>query len=243
MARIAGVNARARVVTQPVPVTIDAEIADRDPVIDADGAREVLLARVDVTRDEARKLADVSQFDSAARVVRKLLGDIERCPGFVLNDGSVLAEAYEQLVDEAVAYERKPAFEEYKKMRKTTMGFRFTASAPESARNRGPMSTRFLEGIAGKMPEAYLVVGDQRHRLREENVIGRTSSADIVVTCAQVTRRQCGVNAIDGKFMVVDYGATNPTLVNGVPIRGHILQNGDIIRVGTVDIRYEEIGK
>jgi pSer/pThr/pTyr-binding forkhead associated (FHA) protein len=92
------------------------------------------------------------------------------------------------------------------------------------------------------MPEAYLVIGDQRHRLREENVIGRTASADIVVTCAQVTRRHAGVNALDGKFLLVDYGGTNGTLVNGHRIGTvpHVLKPGDVIRVGTVDLRYEE---
>lgn len=244
LAHVADVTTRLQkgLVAKPAE-RVDVEIADRDPVVDAAGMREVFLARADLARTEARSLADCGHFVPAAVALRKLLADIERCPGFVLNDGSILAEAYEQLVDEAVAYERKPALEEYKEMRKTTMGFRFTASAPESARNRGPMSTAFLEGIAGKIPEAYLVIGEQRHRLREENVIGRTPSADIVVTCAQVARRQAGVNAIDGHFMVVDYGGTNPTLVNGVVIRGHILKHGDVIRMGTVDIRYEEVGK
>jgi Ca-activated chloride channel homolog len=243
LAHVADVTVRLQkgLVAKPAE-GIDVEVADRDPVVDAIGMREVLLARADLARTEARQLADSGHFVPAAVALRKLLAHIERCPGFVLNDGSVLAEAYEQVVDEAVAYERKPALEEYREMRKTTMGLRFTASAPESARNRGPMSTRFLEGVAGNMPEAYLVVGDIRHRLREENVIGRTQGADIVVTCSQVTRRQAGVNAIDGKFVIVDYGATNPTLVNGSPIRMHILKNGDVIRVGTVDIRYEQVG-
>ena len=240
LARIADVAVRAKKGAVPKEESLTVEIADRDPVVDAAGKREVLLARADLARTEARGLADCGHFLPAATMRRKLLADIEKCPGFVLNDGSVLAEAYEQLVDEAVAYERQPGFDEYKEMRKTTMGLRFTASAPESARARGPMSTRFLEGVAGDMPEAYLVIGDKRHRLREENVLGRTNSADVVLTCAMVTRRHAGINCIDGKFVISDYGSTNTTQVNGVPVRMHILKHGDIIRVGSVEMRYEE---
>jgi Ca-activated chloride channel family protein len=242
LARIADVTARTSAGAAGRPEAIDVEIADRDPVVDPSGTRELLLVCADVARDEARGLADCGHFDAGARILRKLLADIERCPGFVLNDGSVLAEAYEQLVDEAVAYERKPTFDAYKEMRKTTMGLRLTASAPASARDRGPMSRRYVEHSAGDMPEAYLVVGDVRHRLREENVLGRTAAADIVVTGAEVTRRHAGVHCVDGKFHVVDFGGTNMTLVNGQPIGTvpHVLMHGDVLRVGTVDLRYEE---
>jgi hypothetical protein len=242
LARVADVSVRTKNGGAPKSESIDVEVADLNPAIDAMGAREVLLARADVVRTEARGLADCGHFLPAATNLRKLLAEIEKCPGFVMNDGSVLAEAYEQLVDEAVAYERKPGADEYSEMRKTTMGVRFTASAPESARDRGPVSRRFIEEIAGDMPEAYLVVGDQRHRLRAENVIGRTASADIVLTCAQVTRRHCAINAIAGQFYVVDCGSTNTTEVNGVRIgtKPHLLKNGDVIKAGTVDIRYEE---
>jgi pSer/pThr/pTyr-binding forkhead associated (FHA) protein len=104
------------------------------------------------------------------------------------------------------------------------------------------MSRRFVEEVAGDMPEAYLVVGDNRHRLREENVIGRTTTADIVITDAQVTRRHAAVNAIDGKFVVIDMGGTNGTYVNGELIGStpRVLRHGDVIRMGPIDIRYEE---
>lgn len=245
LAHVADVTVRAKKGVVPKRDSIDVEVADRDPVVDPAGMREVLLARADVARTEARGLADSGHFLPAATKLRKLLADIERCPGFVLNDGSVLAEAYEQLVDEAVAYERQPGFDEYKEMRKTTMNVRFTTSAPESARDRGPMSTRFLEGVAGDMPEAYLVIGEQRHRhrLREENVLGRTASADVVLACAMVTRRHAGINAINGRFVLEDYGSTNTTQVNGVRVPMHVLKHGDVIRIGSVDIHYEEAGK
>lgn len=240
LARVADVTVRTRSGAVSEPQALDVEIADRHPMPDADGMRELLLARADVARDEARQLADREQFVSAAVMIRKLLVEIERCPGFAVNDGSILAEAYEQLVDEAVAYERAPGLDEYREMRKTTMGLRLTASAPESARDRGPMSRRFVEEIAGNMPEAYLVIGEERHRLREENVIGRTNSSDIVLTCDQVGRRHAAVNCVDGRFLVVDLGSTNATTVNGVRVgtKPHVLKDGDVIRVGTVDIRY-----
>lgn len=240
LARVADVSVRTRNAVAAEASSIDVEIADLHPAVDVAGAREVLVARADVVRADARRLADAGHFLAAASNVRKLLAEIEKCPGFVMNDGSVLAEAYEQLVDEAVAYERQPGADAYKEMRKTTMGVRFTASAPESARDRGPASRRFVDEIAGDMPEAYLVVGESRHRLRAENVIGRTPSADIVLTCGEVGRRHCAVNAISGQFYVIDCGGAIATRVNGVRIgsKPHVLRDGDVIQVGTVDIRY-----
>lgn len=225
------------------PSKLDVEIADREPRVEAAALRDVLLVRADRVREEARALADRGHFGAAASSLRSLLGEIAACPGFLANDGSPLAEAHELIVDEAIAMERKPAADEYVAFRKAAVASKLAASGPASARDRGEMSTKLIVQAAGEYPAAWLITPEgARHRLREECVIGRTSAADVCIARECVSRRHAEVVAIDGKFLVMDLGSTNPTSVNGAPLGRvpHALRDGDVIRVGDVELRYEE---
>jgi Ca-activated chloride channel family protein len=217
------------------------EIADRDPAIVAEAASRVMLVRADVVRDDARAAADRGAFASAATILRALLAEIDRVPGFVQGDGSPLAEAYELLVDEATAMERRPTAEAYRAFRKTTVASRLAAPAPPSS-SHGPASSRLLDMTAGNFPEAYLVVDGGRHRLGAECVIGRTASADLPIVSASISRRHAEVFALEGEFWACDLGSTNPTQLNGKSLgsKPEKLANGDVLRVGDIEIRYEE---
>jgi len=219
------------------------EIAEREPAVVVEGARRAFLARAEETRLAARALADRGQFVGAAQQVRTLLAEIDRLPGFVPADGSRLAEAYELLIDEAMAYERKPSPEQYAVFRKSMLPSRLTEHAPGSARDRGAESQRFMGTVAGDVPKAWLVVSSTgaKHRIGEECVIGRTPEADLVIYDRSVSRRQASVFATAGSHWLMDLGSTNPTFVNGrslgrVP---HKLVVGDIVRVGGTELRYE----
>lgn len=222
------------------------EVAEHDPVLVPEAARRVLLARADEARASARALADRGQFGGAAAGLRALMTEIELLPGWVTNDGTPLAEAYELLVDEATAFERRPSLEAYAAFRKATVGSKLAATVPSAARSRGDASQKLIEHVAGDCPEGWLVVIDGsnvvRHPLREECVIGRTNDADIRVESAQVSRRHAEVFANAGAYWIADLGSTNPTIVNGndlgrVP---HKLEPGDVVLVGDVELRYEE---
>jgi Ca-activated chloride channel homolog len=218
------------------------EIADREPAIAIAGARRVLLARAEERRLDARALADRSQFAGAAQAIRALLREIDRLPGFVAADGSLLAEAYELLLDEAMAYERKPSPEQYAVFRKATATARLTEQAPASARDRGRESQRFMGKVAGDVPRAWLVLASGgKHLLEDECVIGRTADADLMVNDPSVSRRHAEVFASAGVHWVADLGSTNPTIVNGKALgrAPHALRDGDVIRVGGTDLRYE----
>ena len=130
----------------------------------------MMLVRADRVREEARALADRGNFGGAATLLRGLLAEIERVPGFVVGDGSPLGEAYELLVDEAMAMERKPDEEAYKMFRKSAMGSKLAMHAPPAASSRGVASSKLMEHAAGNFPEAYVVVKNgaeagKRHRL------------------------------------------------------------------------------
>jgi Ca-activated chloride channel homolog len=220
------------------------EIAEREPMSVVEATRRVLLARADEARDGARALADGGQFGGAAATLRALMAEIERLPGWIVNDGTPLAEAYELLVDEATAFERRPSAEAYAAFRKVTVASKLAAAVPSAARLRGDASQKLIEHVAGDCPEAWLVgaADGVRRALAEECVIGRTSEADIRVDSSQVSRRHAEVFASAGYYWIADLGSTNPTIVNGTDLgrTPHKLQPGDVILVGDVELRYEE---
>jgi len=221
------------------------EVADREPLLVAEAARRVLLARADDAREAARAFADRGQFTAAASGLHAVMREIEQLPGWVMNDGTPLAEAYELLVDERGAYERRPSPEAYAAFRKAAAQSKLALMVPNAARSRGDASQKLIEHVAGDCPEAWLTVLGPcggRHRLREELVIGRTNDAEIRIESPRVSRRQAEISANAGDYWVADLGSTNPTFVNGAELgrAPHKLEPGDIIRVGDVELRYDE---
>jgi Ca-activated chloride channel family protein len=227
-----------------VEEAITVAVGDEARVVDPAVRARVLCARADEARAEARVLADRGQFDGAAAVLRARIAAIQAEPWFVTNDGSPLAEAVEQLVDEAVAMEKKPSLEDYGTFRKSQMG---SLLASDLAPQMAPRSRIALTVVAGKLPKARLVgisgdLSGQTFELVQPRVIlGRTDAADIPIRHPSVSRCHLMIAGQDGRFVVLDMGSTNVSLLNGQPLaRPERLQHGDVICVGAVELRYEE---
>jgi Ca-activated chloride channel family protein len=202
----------------------------------------VLEVRSDEVRAEARALADRGQFEGAAAVLHKLIATIEAEVWFHANDGSPLAEALEQLRDEAAALQRKPSAEQYRVFRKAQI-----ASDRGIESEPSPTSLRYSRSIGGALPDAALVVTigeDTGRRISLDQprmVIGRTSAAQVQIADANVSRQHAAILAQDGVFLLMDLGSTNPTRLNGENLlKPRPLSTGDVIRVGDVELRYEE---
>ncbi len=226
---------------------VNAEIANHEPAVVAEAATRIMLVRADRSRDEARALADRGNFGGAATLLRKVLAEIERVPGFVVGESTPLGEAYELLVDEAMAMERKPDQEAYAMFRKSAIASKLAMHAPPAASSRGAASSKLMEHTAGNYPEAYVCVKNgveagKRHRLKEECVIGRTASADVAIVSDMVSRRHAEIYALEGEFWACDLGSTNVTKVNGLPLgtAPKKLNPGDVLLVGDVELIYEE---
>ena len=217
-----------------------------------DGARQVvpeararvLEVRSDEVRAEARALADRGQFEGAAAVLRKLIATIEAEPWFHANDGSPLAEALEQLRDEAAALQRKPNVEQYRVFRKTQIT---SLGASDAVAESSPTSLRYSQRVGGALPDAALVVlvGDDVGRRipldQPRMVLGRTPAAQVQIDNASVSRQHAAILAQSGAFLLMDLGSTNPTLINGAHlVKPWPLSPGDVIRIGEVELRYEE---
>jgi Ca-activated chloride channel family protein len=218
-------------------------VGDGERRVEPAARARVHCARADEVRAEARALADRGQFEGAAAVLRRHLQRIEAEPWFVRNDGSPLAEAVEQLVDEAAAMERKPSQEQYGTFRKQTAASVLYADGAAASRR----SQLARSAVAGKLPKAHLVVltgslsGQRFELVRPRMIIGRTSAADVAVADSSVSRQHLAIAGQNGKFMAVDLGSTNTSTLNGQPLgRPEALSPGDLLRVGDVEIRYEE---
>ena len=214
------------------------EIADRPSTPIVEALERAMLAHADVAREQARALADTRNFAGAATLLRKMMARFAAVPGFVQGAPTALGDAYEALVDEAAAMERNPDAEMYAAYRKGTVGERLAAP---SSRMVGE-STRMLEVTAGPLPLAWLVHGDTKITLKHECSIGRSAGCDLPITSNSVSRRHAEVYAMEGVFFVQDLGSTNPTLLNGksVSSKPQKLTHGDVIRVGEVEIRFED---
>jgi Ca-activated chloride channel family protein len=226
------------------------DVAEGPPAIALAACATVLLLRADRARAEARALADRGQFEGAAALLRGLMREIEATPGSG-EEGTPLHEAREQLLDEAMAYERRPAAEVLASFKMSTAPKSLSAGdIGASSRAKGATALRFASATAGLFPEAYLVIAEgpragSEKRLGPQNTIGRTSSADIVVASELVSRRHADVFALEGEFWIADLGSTNVTSVNDKPLgaKPHRLEAGDRIRVGDVVLVYREVAK
>jgi Protein of unknown function (DUF3662)/FHA domain len=73
---------------------------------------------------------------------------------------------------------------------------------------------------------------------RPSTTIGRLPECDIVVDDVGASRQHAEVRRTDDGFVLADLGSTNGTLVNGTPIREHLLEDGDRITIGETILEF-----
>ena len=77
---------------------------------------------------------------------------------------------------------------------------------------------------------------------KERITIGRKPQNDIQIeNLAVSSEHACVVTILNDSFLE-DLGSTNGTLVNGAPIKKHILQNSDLIEIGKYKLRFVNDG-
>lgn len=94
---------------------------------------------------------------------------------------------------------------------------------------------------AGLVPETLtLVMGNTRKRVTARvTTLGRSRDCDLIVPDPNVSRVHAEVRHIGMDYYLVDMDSTNGTEVNGQVITRHALADGDIIVMGTTEIRVE----
>jgi hypothetical protein len=98
-------------------------------------------------------------------------------------------------------------------------------------------STQIRSSVLG--PEAVLEFNG-RHALLDGRVvtIGRLPDRDIVLDDVGVSRLHAEVRRTGNSFRLVDLGSANGTVVNGNRVAEHVLVDGDIIRLGDVELMF-----
>ncbi len=88
--------------------------------------------------------------------------------------------------------------------------------------------------------QAFLIMNGRKHiKLAQPLItIGRHLDSDIILDDPSASRQHAQLRWRAGHFIVLDLGSKAGTLVNNRPISRHVLQNGDVIRLGNVSLVY-----
>jgi pSer/pThr/pTyr-binding forkhead associated (FHA) protein len=70
--------------------------------------------------------------------------------------------------------------------------------------------------------------------------VGRSPDCDIPINDTQASRRHCSVIRLQSGYEVSDLGSTNGTLVNSTLVKRQKLKHGDVIRIGAVEIAFDD---
>lgn len=216
--------------TETTALVVDIRSGAR--VIDVDAQREIIIVQADHARAAARAHADRGQMPSAAALLRQLAAKIDSLPGFVRNDGSMIAELREQLEDEAANYERNATVEERQHQRKQSLMYKAQTPFYQKAMPMPAPIDALLLGIGGS-------VAGKSFPLLSENVIGRSSSAGVHVDSANLSREHARVAWMVDGFMLTDLGSTNGSRVNGTFITSAVVRDGDLLELGDAVFRFQ----
>lgn len=77
---------------------------------------------------------------------------------------------------------------------------------------------------------------------KERVTIGRKAQNDIQIENLAVSSEHARIVTILNDSFLEDMGSTNGTLVNGQPIKKHILQNNDLIEIGKYKLKFVNDG-
>ena len=89
------------------------------------------------------------------------------------------------------------------------------------------------------IPQGYLTFDDQLLELnRPITTIGRKDDRDVVIEDPLASRHHAEIRRAPTGFKIVDLGSSNGTQVNGLPIEGQNLVDGDEITIGKTMLRF-----
>lgn len=85
--------------------------------------------------------------------------------------------------------------------------------------------------IEGELDESEFI-------LAENTSIGRSPSNDICLKESKVSRQHAAINLRNGQYVMIDLKSSNGILINGKKLEEAVLQDGDIITVGSFKFQF-----
>ena len=102
------------------------------------------------------------------------------------------------------------------------------------------VSSELKEAAGGVTVGALVLADGERASVADKPLsIGRLAECDVVLADDSVSRRHAEVRRQGSEIVVVDLGSTNGTKVNGERVGERILDDGDVVTVGNVSLRFE----
>lgn len=212
--------------------TLEVDVRAGARIANLEAQRDLLLLRADAARSEARRHADARATESAIAVLEQMIARVDALPGFVQNDGSLLAELREQMRDEAASYARRATQAERAHQRKAALAYKPGSPAFARAARGRPGIRACLVGTDGP-------VAGRSHTLWTENIIGRSRQCDITVSSSHLSRQHARIQYLEDHFLLIDLGGAEGSVVNGQAVQSARLADGDRIRLGDATFRFE----
>ncbi len=82
------------------------------------------------------------------------------------------------------------------------------------------------------------LAGDTFYLCDDVTTIGTLKANQVPIVAKGISKRHAGIKIEDMRFELADFGSTNGTFVNGTRIEKQFLRDGDVIRVGEVELRF-----
>ena len=95
-----------------------------------------------------------------------------------------------------------------------------------------PSEGEFLLVVTNSKPSSWFPLASNVFN------IGRDKSSDIVLEDAKASRRHCQIRKDRGNWMIEDRNSQNGIFVNGKKTTERLMCEGDIIRIGTIELIY-----
>src|SRR6266705_117635 len=99
-----------------------------------------------------------------------------------------------------------------------------------SERDQGPMAKLVVSSGGAIVHQCFL----DQERLN----VGREADNQVVIDDPAVSERHAAIIAVGNDHILEDLGSPIGTFVNGTQVSRHILQHGDVIRLGAFYLRY-----
>lgn len=242
---VVDVQVRYRAAGHSEPSLLEARVVvpviDKEPELVVEAHQAAMMAHAEIARVEARHAADRGSFDQAAAMLRKMIGTLEKVPGYQAADGSALSECIEQLIDEASEYEQRPSAERYANFKSSQLGIEVSQGAKHTASYaaQSSKSAHIMAGAMGATLPGCVVIRDAQGKevsrlpLLAEMIVGRSPGNEIAVASANLSRRHSRFVCRDGKVIIIDLASTNGTFLNGKRLsQPQILKAGDLVTIG-----------
>jgi Protein of unknown function (DUF3662)/FHA domain len=103
------------------------------------------------------------------------------------------------------------------------------------------ITSQIKQGEAGRRPGTIVMPSGDRIELTDgRNLIGRLADCRIVISDGNTSRHHAEIHRAGSGFVINDLGSTNGTFLNGERLTGdRRINDGDIITVGSVSLRFE----